>query len=111
MPSRGPRICTCGKIVQAGALCVCQAARRRINDRRRPSAHERGYTSKWQRERAEYLRLHPHCTFCGRIANVVDHRIPHKGDMPLFWDRSNWQPLCVPCHNSRKQIRERKCTS
>ncbi|WP_338153338.1 hypothetical protein [Pseudophaeobacter leonis] len=27
----------------------------------------------------------------------------HRGDMRLFWDRSNWQPLCTSCHNRRKQ--------
>lgn len=35
---------------------------------------------------------------------MVDHIIPHRGDMKLFWDRSNWQPMASsPCHNSRKQ--------
>jgi len=35
---------------------------------------------------------------------MVDHRIAHKGDMRLFWDRSNWQPMTRAC-NSRKAIR------
>ncbi|MFR3634507.1 MAG: HNH endonuclease [Sutterella sp.] len=30
---------------------------------------------------------------------------PHKGDMALFWDQSNWQPLCHTCH-SKKTARE-----
>lgn len=38
-------------------------------------------------------------------AEVVDHKIPHKGDMKLFWDESNWQPLCIRC-NSVKSARE-----
>ncbi|TIX74642.1 MAG: HNH endonuclease, partial [Mesorhizobium sp.] len=41
-------------------------------------------------------------------ANVVDHVKPHRGDMRLFWSRSNWQPLCTPCHSSIKQSRERR---
>jgi 5-methylcytosine-specific restriction endonuclease McrA len=40
-------------------------------------------------------------------ANVVDHRIPHRGDQALFWDRSNWQSLCAPHHNSTKQRLEK----
>jgi 5-methylcytosine-specific restriction endonuclease McrA len=36
---------------------------------------------------------------------MVDHRIAHKGDRSLFWDRLNWQPMSHSC-NSRKAIRE-----
>ncbi len=32
----------------------------------------------------------------------MDHIKPHRGDLALFWDRTNWQPLCNPCHNSLK---------
>ena len=34
-------------------------------------------------------------------ATVVDHIIPHRGDMKLFWDESNWQALCESCHNQK----------
>ena len=34
-------------------------------------------------------------------ATVVDHIIPHRGDMKLFWDESNWQALCESCHNHK----------
>ncbi len=40
-----------------------------------------------------------------KLATEVDHIIPHKGDMSLFWDPSNWQSLCHACH-SRKTARE-----
>jgi 5-methylcytosine-specific restriction protein A len=40
------------------------------------------------------------------IATVVDHIIPHKGDKRLFWDPSNWQPLCKLHHDSDKKIIE-----
>lgn len=39
-------------------------------------------------------------------ATVVDHVIPHKGDLGLFWDLTNWQPLCKLCHDSVKQAQE-----
>jgi 5-methylcytosine-specific restriction protein A len=34
-----------------------------------------------------------------------DHIVPHKGSPALFWDLSNWQPLCQGC-NSYKAARE-----
>ena len=34
-------------------------------------------------------------------ATVVDHIIPHKGDMDIFWDEDNWQPLCKRCHDQK----------
>ena len=36
---------------------------------------------------------------------MVDHRIAHKGDRRLFWDRANWQPMNRRC-NSRKAARQ-----
>lgn len=71
-------------------------------------ANARGYTYRWQKESKAFLREHPLCASCqaqGRItpATVVDHVVPHRGDMEKFWNRSNWQPLCVPCHNKKAQ--------
>jgi hypothetical protein len=49
------------------------------------------------------------CEEAGRFtpATVVDHRIPHRGDIRLFWDPINWQPLCTHHHSSAKQSEER----
>ena len=76
------------------------------------SSTKRGYGYKWQQARAGYLVSHPLCVFCerqGRVtaATVVDHRVPHRGDMNLFWDKNNWQALCAPCHSGTKQREER----
>ena len=65
---------------------------------------ERGYGGKWQRERLIFLGKHPLCERCQAIgrttaATVVNHRIPHKGDWKLFWDRKNWEPSCQPHHD------------
>jgi 5-methylcytosine-specific restriction endonuclease McrA len=38
----------------------------------------------------------------------VDHITPHRGDLKLFWQRSNWQALCTPCHSGRKQSQEKR---
>jgi len=51
------------------------------------------------------------CVYCLQVdrttpATVVDHIIPHRGDKKLFWDQSNWQPLCKHCHDSIKAREE-----
>ena len=53
-----------------------------------------------------FLAAHPLCALCqrdGRVmpAAVVDHITPHRGDQTLFWDESNWQPLCKRCHDAK----------
>ncbi|MCB1522495.1 MAG: HNH endonuclease [Rhodoblastus sp.] len=112
MPVRAPYICGCGKIVPSGQRCECSKARDRErkarHDQVRPSARERGYTGKWEKERATYLAAHPRCVYCGEPASIVDHIVPHRGDRSLFWRRSNWQALCAPCHNGGKQSQERQ---
>jgi 5-methylcytosine-specific restriction endonuclease McrA len=108
---QAPRICSCGTKVAYGLRCACQIIRKAEADKRRPNATERGYDSKWQKESKAFLALpaNRHCACgCGRNANVVDHIVPHKGDMRLFWNRKNWQPLNSHCHNSTKQSLERK---
>ena len=106
MPLRAPHVCSCGSIVAHGDLCACQQRRRGEADARRPNARQRGYTTKWEHERADFLRLHPRCAMCGKPATVVDHIVLHRGDMKLFWRRSNWQSLCEFDHNSTKQRQE-----
>ena len=108
---RPPFICTCGRTVPHGKRCQCQIestrARNRRHDARRPSARQRGYTTDWQKARAEYLMFHPECVVCGAPATVVDHITPHRGTKELFWDWRNWQSLCAHHHNSAKQRQER----
>ncbi len=77
---------------------------------RRPSPAKQGYGRRWRKARRLYLREHPLCVQCeaeGTImaATVVDHVVPHRGDYNLFWDESNWQAMCKPCHD-RKTGRE-----
>ncbi|MBR0764139.1 HNH endonuclease [Bradyrhizobium japonicum] len=106
------RVCRCGNIIAATDLCECQIRRKAEADRLRPNANDRGYDSKWRRESTAFL-AQPENRFCacgcGRLADCVDHKIPHRGDKKLFWSRSNWQPLASsPCHASRKQRMEHR---
>lgn len=80
------------------------------------SPSDRGYDHEWRKARAEWLREHRLCTHCedegiftdcSSGGGVVDHRIPHRGDKALFWDRGNWQTLCKT-HHDRKTAAELK---
>jgi len=73
------------------------------------SPHAHLYGSEWHRERRRYLLANPLCK-CGARATVVDHIIPHNGDIVLFWDRTNWQSLCTRCHDSKtaREMNKRK---
>ena len=78
----------------------------------RPSAGKRGYNSRWQKESKKFLETHPLCVLCLEDhkvteATVVDHIIPHRGDMTLFWDKNNWQALCKHCHDVKTMTEDR----
>jgi len=88
MPTRAPR---------AGSA---------VGNRRRKTAAQRGYGGRWQRYRLLFLSRHPLCAECerqGRVteADVVDHIVPHRGDLELFWRPDNHQALCRPCHDAK----------
>lgn len=116
MPVAAPQVCGCGHTYTTEERCPCarrrEAERKRRHDAKRPNASARGYDSKWRRESKAFLALpeNRYCACgCGRPADTVDHKVPHKGDMRLFWDRSNWQPLASsPCHDRKKQAAERR---
>lgn len=73
---------------------------------RRQNAPIHVYGKRWQRERKAFLNLNPLCVYCLRRgktapATVVDHIVPHRNDMLIFWDSVNWQALCKPCHDRK----------
>jgi len=106
------RPCTwpgCGALTQLGRCDRHRKIAQQQAERARPSAHARGYDRKWRRASAGFLRAHPlcQCPDCDegrkrlRPATVVDHRIPHRGDDRLFWDRANWQAMAAECHDAK----------
>jgi 5-methylcytosine-specific restriction enzyme A len=116
MPISAPKVCGhpgCGALVRDGSG-RCEAHRRseaQQLDARRGTATERGYGYKWQQAREGFLRLHPLCIrheARGEVvpAVVVDHIVPHRGDMTIFWDRENWQPLCKTCHDVKTAVED-----
>jgi 5-methylcytosine-specific restriction enzyme A len=77
------------------------------------SSTKRCYTYAWQVASKAFLAKHPFCEcddciksgYKRLIADVVDHKVPHRGDMRLFWQHSNWQAMHHTCHN-RKTAKE-----
>ena len=68
-------------------------------------------TKAWKNIRHNQLLKEPLCFMCRqdgffRPASVVDHVIPHKGNLDLFYG-GELQSLCKYHHDSTKQILER----
>lgn len=62
--------------------------------------------SRWTKASYSFRASNPWCVECESVgvikaAEVVDHVIPHKGDVVLFWDSRNWQSLCKACHDAK----------
>jgi 5-methylcytosine-specific restriction protein A len=101
MPGRPPKPCAyqgCPQLTQERFCSTHQSFKRRQRDSQRPNSSRRGYGYRWQQAREAFLRRHPLCVMCleenrYEPATVVDHVVPHRGDVELFWDRDNWQPL------------------
>jgi 5-methylcytosine-specific restriction enzyme A len=109
MPMRAPKVCGCGVAIASGQQCACQRARKANADRRRPNAVQRGYDARWRRESRIFLAQPENrrcCCGCNRVADTVDHHIPHRGDMVLFWDTTNWRPYAFGCHSSKAQKKD-----
>ncbi|MCO5131205.1 MAG: endonuclease [Xanthobacteraceae bacterium] len=106
MPTRAPRVCSCGRIVAYGVQCSCQVRQKAEADKRRPSARQRGYDTAFQREASAFLKDHPTCT-CGAPAVLVRHRISIRARPDLRMAKSNWLPGCRRC-NARDVVAERR---
>lgn len=113
MSSASKRPCThpgCGVLTETGRCAKHPpSVRGKDYDRKRGGSTERLYDSRWQKAREGFLRSHPLCMCpdcdAGRLrvraAVVVDHKIPHRGDKQLFWDRNNWQSMAKDCHDKK----------
>lgn len=102
-----PRYCgpTCSVLVIRGR-CP-EHTRQQDQHHARFKVGETSYTSsRWRTARLRFLTAHPLCQDCKalgrvRLANTVDHIVPHRGDVALFWDETNWRPSCASCHSMR----------
>ena len=82
-----------------GSYCpACQAQRNRARDRRRGTAHDRGYTSKWRGVSRPVWQGQP-CHYCGAPAEGADHVVPKKHNGSD--DVANLVPACARCNSSK----------
>ncbi len=114
MPNKALKTCShygCSKLTTGRYCDTHRLQHTRQYDYDRGSPTDRGYGSKWVAARNAYIRRNPICAICSKEgiitrATCVDHIIPHRGDMNLFWNqKNNWQSLCKSCH-SRKTMKE-----
>jgi 5-methylcytosine-specific restriction protein A len=116
LPKKACNYPGCGRLVSSGSKCS-------EHKRTHASKHSEMYTTPQYRQAAKTnLQSHPWCcdpldrhrhTIAYRMnpgqpvpATVLGHRIAHKGDERLFWDQSNWIPLCKPCNSAMCVERE-----
>lgn len=72
---------------------------RKLYDKARGGASNRGYGGAWQKLRTWQLRRYPLCVECGRVATDVDHIVAKRYgglDRP-----DNIQSLCKRCHSKK----------
>lgn len=113
MPLQPKRFCKfngCNERVVVRQV-YCPYHRQRIDRSMREGSYQKTTnqlynTPQWRKVRSSYLRQHPLCVQCKQngyivAATEVDHINPHKGNDLLFWDESNFQPLCKPCHSAK----------
>lgn len=67
---------------------------------------------KWRAESEQQLKRHSLCEHCKakgiyHAAELVDHIIELEDNWDLRYVRSNYQSLCIPCHN-RKTAKARR---
>jgi 5-methylcytosine-specific restriction enzyme A len=112
MPLMPKRPCSqpgCGVLTSSGRCDAHRKQAQKQADAARGSSTQRGYGARWQKASKAYLQAHPLCVCpeckAGELrvtaATVVDHIIPHRGDMKLFWDNTNWQSMGKTCHDRK----------
>lgn len=75
-------------------------------DKLRGTRTERGYDNRWLKASKQFIKGKV-CVNCEKngvykMSECTDHKIPVSGpDDPLFWDKTNWNPLCKNCHSEK----------
>lgn len=63
----------------------------------KPRLHD---TASWREYSVAFLQANPKCYACSKRSTVTDHVVTAKGDEDKFWNRTNFIPLCKPCHDT-----------
>jgi len=102
----------CANLIRVGSGGWCDEHRKKVtkqyNQARDPDIQRLYNSVRWKNARKIFLDQHPlcECEECIRenrttAATLVDHKIEHHGDLKLFWDKSNWTAMSLPCHNRK----------
>lgn len=87
---------------RAKAEAIARRERKRA-EHRDTSIRDLYFTPQWRTLRRRVLREEPICRtrLCGQRSAVVDHVRPHRGDLTLFFDRTNLAGMCKQCHDRK----------
>lgn len=70
---------------------------------KKETGRTKGYSVEWEKYRWRFLYHNPRCYACGRdktnMSIHIDHIVAHKGNEELFWNETNYIPLCHSCHS------------
>lgn len=108
MPDPAPHPCVvpgCAALITRGRRCRAHAV---TAEHARPNYDVRRWyrTPRWKALRTRILREQAYrCADCKQVvaALEIDHIAKHEGDPARFWDRTNVQALCRPCHSRKTQ--------
>ena len=106
--ARRPRLTPCGSPGCPELTADTYCPRHAKQGERRPSARDRGYDTRWQRVRRDFIRDNPVCQDpegCLDRATDVDHLDGLGPRGPRGYDPDNLRALCHR-HHSRRTARD-----
>ena len=106
MPTRPLRECAAGNCHVRVVSGRCPAHRPKEADRRNTAIRRLYRSAPWLALREQLWRTDPLCAECAKAGRIepwtdLDHIVPHRGDLRLFWDVRNLQGLCASHHAAK----------
>lgn len=105
-PLRPCRVHGCKNLASNGYCDDHKGCEQKEADTRRGTAHQRGYTYRWQKYSKQFLSRadNAFCKLqfqgCANVSQCVDHIDPPSGPSdPRFWDSKNHQAACIHCNS------------
>lgn len=88
-------------------LCPACTATKQPRRRSKESQERQAmYDWRWRKTSERYRAEHPLCVECEQLGRTepstcVDHIVPHRGNVELFWNEENWAALCDAHHKTK----------
>lgn len=95
----------CRTLIRNASRCE-QHARKTRSRSKQSQESQLLYDWKWRQASLRFRQQHPLCAECEREGKTtpsqcVDHIVPHRGNLELFWNEENWSALCDGHHRSK----------